>query len=88
MGNMGKLPTKDKWFLEYDFSTHFPHPISRWQPTIQMIPSATNPSMLSIYCSFSRGYRACTMLKYDTNDSPIFKISLLTLNSRLSSFEV
>jgi len=26
---MGKLPTKDKWFLEYDFSTHFPHPISQ-----------------------------------------------------------
>ena len=27
MGNMGKFPTKDKWFLEYDFATHFPHPI-------------------------------------------------------------
>lgn len=29
MGNMGKLPTKDKWFIEYNFSTHFPHPISQ-----------------------------------------------------------
>ena len=85
---MGKLPTKDKWFLEYDFSTHFPHPISQWQPTIQMMPSAGNPSMLSIYCSFSGGYRACTMHKHDTNDFLISEISLLTLNSGLSSFEV
>lgn len=29
MGNMGNLPTKDKWFVEYDFATHFPHPISQ-----------------------------------------------------------
>lgn len=29
MDNMGKLPTKDKWFLEYEIATNFPHPISQ-----------------------------------------------------------
>lgn len=29
MDNKGKLPNQYKWFIEYDFPTHFPHLISQ-----------------------------------------------------------